>query len=529
MSIRNNISNSELCDVMKITFISFFLTFSLLLTAQSDTSWYRLYSMDSLESMFPSGLEPCGNDAVIVLNASGYFNDPPYHRTSLVRVDGRNGDILWQTKIAHNEVAESSDFFFLTKGLIRLKDGSFVVLFDTQTEEGKIGFVVNRIASDGSILWHRDYGIFQEDIWPIANGLGIGPDSMSFVVIAERTDLENPSDSIHIFHINEEGEILTHLKLRTGLDFYSDYCPVVMLDDSSIVVGFNLGNFDFEAHKLLRHYSYKGQTLLTKVSWDLGYWTDLKLHPSGNIVAVSQSFSGDWQNSEIHGLRTTLYSPQLDTLWSRVYNHFELPYYYREEDYPGPVSFDPDGNILVSGSGSAYNGVQPAHLVKYNLEGELQWTKRIGIGPDEALGGGVDEVGGKVVFMPQGILLVGSMLDVNDMLLIRLDSAGCVNETYCDTDFLLGLRDELQKDFLIFNLSPNPSKDFVEFSISEDYFNLLAKPRIDLVDITGRVVSSFYLYEYHQQLDLSSLPNGFYFGVLESKGSPVGFQKLVKW
>lgn len=514
---------------MRISLLYLFLSFGFVLSAQSDTSWYRLYSMDSLESMFPSGLEPCGNDAVIVLNASAYFNNPPYHRTSLVRVDGRNGDILWQTKIAHNEVAESSDFFFLTKGLIRLKDGSFVVLFDTQTEEGKIGFVVNRIASDGSILWYRDYGIFQEDIWPIANGLGIGPDSMSFVVIAKRTDLENPSDSIHIFHINEEGEIINHLKLRTGLDFYSDYCPVVMLDDSSIVVGFNLGTFDFEANKLLKQYSYTGQILKTKASWDLGYWTDLKLHASGNIVAVSQSFSGNWQNSEIHGLRTTLYSPQLDTLWSRVYNHFELPYYYREEDYPGPVSFDPEGNILVSGSGSAYNGVKPAHLVKYNQVGELLWTKRIGIGPDMELGGGVQEVGGKIVFMPHGILLVGSMLDVNDMLLIRLDSNGCIDETICDTDFLLKLDNQSQKINIDFNIFPNPTSSEIEVSINEDYFHLLEKPIIELFDMTGRMLSSFNLSETNQNFHIEQIPNGIYVTVLKSRGSPIRIQKLVKW
>lgn len=507
--------------------IALLMSFSVFLVGQSDTSWYRHYVMDSLETMFPTGSEPCENDAVLVINASGYFNDPPYNRSALVRVDGENGDILWQTKIQHNPFAESSGIFFLTKGLIRLLDGTFIVLFDTQTENGNIGFVVQRIAADGSILWHKDYGISGEDIWPIADGLGIGPDSMSFVVIAERTDLENPYDSICFYHINEEGDVLNQLKLSTGLDFYSDYCPVVMLEDSSFVVGFNLGTFNFEANKLLRQFSYTGQTLKTIIAWDFGFWTDLKRHPSGNIVAVSQSFSGEWQNSEIHGLRTTLYSPHLDTLWSRVYNHFELPYYYREEDYPGPVSFDPKGNILVSGSGSAYNGVKPAHLIKYNIDGEVLWVKRIGIGPD--LGGGVQEVGGKIVFMPRGILLVGSMLDVNDMLLIRLDSAGCINETTCDTDFLLGLRNEPQKDFLVFKLSPNPTKYSVEFSISEDYFHTLIKPKIDLFDMTGRILSSFSIDESQQQLNISSLPSGVYLGILESQGRPVSFQKLIKW
>ena len=511
-------------SLVQLTTLLLFI--SIYCNAQSDTSWYRHYVMDSLETMFPAGYEYCESDAVLVINASGYFNDPPYNRSALIRIDGKNGDLLWQTQIQHNSHADSSDYFFLSKGLIRLHDGSFIVLFDTQTEDGKTGFVINKIASNGSIIWHKDFGIPGQDIYPLANGLGIGPDSMSFVVIAQRTDLENPYDSIHFYHINEEGDVLNHLKLSTGLDFYSEYCPVVMLEDSSFVVGFNLGTFNFEANKLLRQFSYIGQPLKTNIAWDFGYWIDLKRHPSGNIVAISQSFSGEWQNSEIHGLRTTLYSPQLDTLWSRVYNHFELPYYYREEDYPGPVSFDPEGNILVSGSGSAYNGVKPAHLIKYNIDGEVLWVKRIGIGPD--LGGGVQEVGGKIVFKPGGILLVGSMLDVNDMLLIRLDSAGCISDTSCDTDFLLGTKEEPQRAFLGFKLLPNPSTGSVEFFISAEYFQSLVNPKICIVDMIGRKVSTFSLDDSQKQVNLSFLPNGIYFCVLESNGSPEGLQKLIK-
>ncbi len=508
-----------------ILFTALLLSIPIICNGQSDTSWYRLHVMDSFETAFPSGLEPCGNDAVLIVNASGYPNDPPYHRSALARIDGENGNILWQTRIVHNPVAENSDNFFLTKGLIRLQDGSFIVLFDTQTENGNIGFTIHRIASDGKMLWHKDFGILKEDIWPIANGLGIGPDSMSFVVIAQRTDLENRYDSIHIYHINEDGDVLNHLDLGTGLAFYSQYCPVVMLQDSSFVVGFNLGDFNFEAYKLLRHYSYTGQTLKTNIAWDFGFWTDLKRHPSGNIVAISQSFSGEWDNRQENGLRTTLYSPHIDTIWSRVYNQFDLPYYYRELDYPGPVSFDPGGNILVSGSGSAYNGVKPAHLIQYNITGEAQWVKRIGIGPD--LAGGVQEIGGKIVFTPRGILLVGSMLDVNDMLLIRLDSSGCINEA-CDTDFLLGTENELNRDAFVFKLYPNPATSSVVFSISAEYFQSLIKSKIYFVDMTGRRVATFSLDESQKQLNLSSLPTGVYFCVLESKGKPVGIQKAVK-
>jgi len=389
-----------------------------------DTSWYRHYDMDSLEIMFPTGLEPCGNDAVVLISASAYFNDPPSLRSALVRIDGENGDILWQTRIIHNPVAEVSEIFFFNKGLLRLRDGSFIVLFDTRTENGDIGFVINRIGADGSVLWHKDYGISGQDIYPFYNGLGIGPDSMSFVVTALRLDVANQFEKINIYHLNEDGDVVNLLSLNTDLEFYSQYSPVAMLGDSSFVIGFNLGNnLDFEGLKLLSQFNYSGQNTKTYSAWDFGWWNELKRHPSGKLVAVSQSFSGNWDNRESHGLRTTLFSPQLDTIWSRVYNQFELPYYYRELDYPGPVSFDAQGNILVTGSGSAYDGVKPAHLIKYDISGETQWVKRIGIEPD--LVGGVQEVGGKIVFQSDGILLVGSLLDVNAMLLIRLDSAGC--------------------------------------------------------------------------------------------------------
>ncbi len=501
-------------------------SWSNLLTAQSDTSWHRHYVMDSFEIMSPAGLEQCGNDAVVFIMASPPSNIQPLNTSALLRIDGENGDILWQTRLAHNPVAEASQIYFFKKGLIRLRDGSFIVLVDTKTESGDVGFALHRIADNGALLWHKDFGTPGEDILANGAGLGIGPDSMSFVVTARRLDIENPSSSLVLYYIDQGGEILNHLDLDTGIQYYSQLSPVAVLADSSFVVSLNHGFLDLHAPKWLRHISYTGQTLRTHAAWDFGWWSDLQRHPSGNIVAVSQAFTGTWENREKHGMRTTMYGPNLDTIWSKVYNHFDGPFYYDEIDFPGPVSFDEEGNILVSGNGSAYGKVTPAHLIMYNTNGNPKWVKRIGVGED--VGGYLQYIYGKIAFQHNGILLVGSNI-LNGMLLIRLDSIGCAIQPECNIDILLDTEEESEVTYLAFQLSPNPATDEVAVSLSVDNFQLLKKPRIHLVDMTGRVVTSYSLNDENQQLNLTYIPKGIYIAMLESSGRMVGIQKLVIW
>jgi hypothetical protein len=492
---------------------------------QSDTSWYRHYVMDSLETMFPAGIEHSGNDAVLVIGASGKFNDPPDNRNALLRIDGRNGNILWHTRLTQNPVAEASHEFFFIRGLIRLQDGSFIILTNTITETNDIGFSVHRILANGSILWQNDYGTVTQDILANAGGLGIGPDSLSFVVSARRLDTLNQSSTIILYHIDDDGEVLNHLSLNTGLNFYSELSPIVMMEDSSFIVGFNLGNFDLSAQKLLRHINYSGQNIQTHTAWDSGWWSDLKRHQTGQVVAISQAFK-DYDNRHKNGLRTTLYTNSLDTVWSMIYNNISGPLFYSEIDFPGSVSFDSQGNILSTGDGSANGGVKPAHLIKYNIDGEILWIKRVGIGSE--VGGYLQAISGKIAFQENGILLAGSNI-LNGVLLVRLDSTGCIIESDCETDILLSSTDVPNNLTFEFRVLPNPANDAIEVSLNEDVFQTLIDPTILIIDIAGHILSSFPLQDCCQQIDLSAIPQGMYLISLQSKGYPLSLQKIIKW
>lgn len=305
-----------------------------------------------------------------------------------------------------------------------------------------------------------------------------------------------------------------------------DLSPIVMVTDSSFVVGLNLGVIDISAPKWIKHFSYNGQSIHTYVAWDFGWWSELKRHPNGQIVAQSQSFSGEWSDRQKHGLRTTLYTSELDTIWSKVYNHCDWPLYYQETDFPGGLSFDANGNILAIGDGAAFNGVRGAHLISYTIDGELNWIKRLGIKDD--LAGYVQAIGGRIAFHPNGILLVGP-ISVNEMLLVRLDSSGCIFESDCDTDFLLNTEEELIESNLDFRLFPNPTADQTNIYMTNDQFQLLTRPKIHIVDFLGRLWVTSPLIGPNQELDLSSLPAGVYLVTVESKEGVLGSQKLVKW
>ena len=495
---------------------------SLSLPAQENTSWIRRYELDTFETLFPSGFEQCGEDAVLMMNATGFPDEPLVNKTMLVRIDGQNGDLIWQTRLDHNHVADSSQYFFFNRGMVTLRDGSFMILMQTVTENNDVGFALHRITSDGEVLWHKDYGTPGQDI--NAAALGLGPDSMSVAVTSRRLDVPDQSSLLYIYHIDGDGVVLNELQLTTHLGYYSEDTPITMLNDSSFVIGLNLANFDFEGVKMLWHVDYNGEILKAETAWDLGFWAEVKRHPTGNVVVTSQSHTGDWSNREKHGLRTTMYTSTLDTIWSRIYNHFDWPFFYNEIDFPGPFSFDTQGNILVSGDGSAYNGVRPAHLVMYDVNGATLWEKRIGIEP--TVGEYVQSIGGKIVFDQRGMLLVGSNI-VNGILLIRLDSAGCVINEPCETEILLPVEDEMITSVVSFKLSPNPAIDHVDISMSVDLFKSIDKPVIHVIDLAGRKLHSSFLTNSDQKIQLDNLHPGMYMIILKAGEHEIGIQKLI--
>ena len=496
------------------------------LRGQHDTSWIRHFVMDSIASMLPSGTEPCGDDAVMIIGSATHLDIYPTNRSALVRIDGDNGDILWQTRLEHNTLAEESGEFFFIKGLIRLKDGSYIVVVNTITENHDYGFAIHRIDTNGTVIWHKDYGEIGQDILANIYGVGISPDSMSFVVTARRLDISVPSSSLLMYHIDATGEIVQDLNLATNLSFYAEDSPVVMLSDSSFVVGFHNANFSLQATKLLRRYSYHGQLLHTHTAWDYGWWSDIKMHPSGDIVAISQANTGESENRHKHGMRTTMYTPNLDTIWSDVYNHYAGPLFYREFDFPGPISFDTHGNILSMGEGSAFNGVRPAHLVMYSVEGERLWIKRIGFSED--VGGFLQGITGKIAFPSGGVLFAGSNIGTG-VLLARLDSSECIIGEVCDTNIFVSIDEEPGKLAFDFQVRPNPAIDQVEIFITDDQFQALIKPGLHVHDITGRRIISSALTAPRQEIKLQALPPGMYIAILESMGKPIGFRKLLKY
>lgn len=497
---------------------------SLSLPAQENISWIRRYELDTLEILFPSGYEQCGEDAVLMMNATGFPEEPLVNKTMLVRIDGQNGDLIWQTRLDHNPVADSSQLFFFSRGMARLRDGSYLILMQTVTENNDGGFALYRITSDGEVLWHKDYGTSGQEILVNNEALGLGPDSMSVAVTARRLDIPDPSSLLYIYHIDADGVVLNELQLTTHLAYYSENTPITMLNDSSFVIGLNLANFDFEGVKMLWHVDYKGEILKAESAWDLGFWAEIKRHPTGNVVVTSQTNTGEASNRDKHGLRTTMYTSTLDTIWSRIYNHYELPFYYREYDFPGPFSFDAEGNILVSGDGSAYNGVRPAHLVMYDVDGNTLWKKRIGIEP--TVGEFVQSIGGKIVFDQHGILLVGSNI-VNGIQLIRLDSNACVINEPCETEILLPVEEEMIPSVVSFKLSPNPAIDHVNISMPVDLFKSLDNPVFHVIDLTGRALHSSILTNSDQEIQLDNLHPGMYMIILKAGEHEIGIQKLI--
>lgn len=127
------------------------------------------------------------------------------------------------------------------------------------------------------------------------------------------------------------------------------------------------------------------------------------------------------------------------------------------------------------------------------------------------------------------ILAVGNMLyDLqSDMLIMRVDSNGCLNSSECDEVIhinTLTSTGNISTDVERVSLYPNPVRDILQIELESNTYQL----EIEILNITGRIVANAFLTNGRGEVNTAQLPGGIYWISIKQDGRIMATGKFVK-
>ena len=257
-----------------------------------------------------------------------------------------------------------------------------------------------------------------------------------------------------------------------------------------------------------------------------GRTRDLKLHPNGNLVYLSEERNPPM--FERGGVRIQMLTPGLDTLWSYLFNDFEFPNILIEGAEAHNISIHPDGRILVSGSGAP----KGMHLLCFSPERALQWVREVVVDKPEPFF--YQQRINHAVWTADGHILIDGYIYGQDtaqnyiskLFLLKVDSVGCL-EPGCESTNILPASEAAPENKDCWRVSPDPTGRVFTIGYGGNCQPGDRIDRLELFDNRGRCVKKYQVGKYFPfELDLENLPAGIYY-VCGGEGRRTVFAKKI--
>ena len=127
------------------------------------------------------------------------------------------------------------------------------------------------------------------------------------------------------------------------------------------------------------------------------------------------------------------------------------------------------------------------------------------------------------------IMAVGRIRNItNDMLIIHVDSNGCLDPNDCEEVIGVDITtrvQELTEDLRRFNVYPNPTSGLLHIDMNASGIPPL---RYTIMDVPGTNLLEGWLDLSSSNINVAILPNGVYFLYLYEDGKLYGVQKFIK-
>ncbi len=315
-------------------------------------------------------------------------------------------DTVWTKRFGGNRWDEGSS-------VRRLDDGGYIITGYSASFGDALGdFYVVRTDYHGNTIWENTYG---GNDWDWAYCLATAP-AGGFVTVGYSQSFGEGIGTIYFIKINGGGQI--EWTKTYGSQFNDDARCVQRTKQHGIGNGYIICGWTHHPEYMRDVYlirtDYDGDTLWTKRygedNDELGYWVSQT--PDYGYVVTGAVRYNDNLCTDMYLLKTDPYG---NTLWSRNYGgeNYECAYQVIQDYHSG-------GYVLIGESKSFGTGDYDIYMVKTDAEGDTVWTRTYG-GPG-------DEHGYKVLYEPDGYVIVGSTESYGagdfDIWLIKTDVDG---------------------------------------------------------------------------------------------------------
>ena len=421
------------------------------------------------------------------------------------------GDIVWRKRLQYPAYAHADIGGYRVWGLAVAKDNSVYALTSVQNET-KIGeFLLNKFNADGELLWFNTYGFQDTTVHGKGYGITLNSDSLGVTITGGGVDTVNGVDlykKYAIVKVDSSGSLvwkrLLDVPLVPWFGSVGQFSPIVSMPDGSYRICYD--NFVSTANEdYLAVLDSLGNLQSTYKSPFKDKTADIGYHPNGNVVYLSHFLNPPLFPHEWGGIRVTMMTPQLDTVWSRLFNDLAQPYVFFENGYVQNLSIAPDGRILAFGYQTYYG-----FLVCYSPDGQLLWSRVVSLedfGPLEIDG---------AVWTPDGGILVDGYLweGVGDysarIFLLKLGGDGCwdpgCDETILTQEIVATHEPVSMGEGEALRVSPNPANEKIVIS------NISGKGAIEMASVLGKAIFSATLDGQESiSVNIADFPTGIYF------------------
>ena len=310
-----------------------------------DTLWTRTYggalSDDSATAVVLT------DDGGFVLAANGEF--------SILKSDS-NGNVVWTAQVP----ATLSD-------IERTEGGGFVVA-GSASDSGNFAshFYLARLDESGSLLWSRMYG--DSLLIAGAEAVAVTPDG-GFVLVGTTVN-EYMWSNVLVVATDSNGDTLW--TARSGGMFDDEGGHDVQVDGNEIIYvaghtnPYPSGHYMYGSRSTVDGQSLGGIMYTWSDSWSRA--NAVAVRPDGSYLLAGYQYT-PWDP------QTTLYVAEISPsdVFVRPFTAGGLAF-----DEAFDVKLFPDGGCLAAGYSDSFEGFGTMYLVKFGVDGEVEWQKTVG-------------------------------------------------------------------------------------------------------------------------------------------------------
>ncbi|PLX10756.1 MAG: hypothetical protein C0598_09750 [Marinilabiliales bacterium] len=372
-------------------------------------------------------------------------------------------------------------------------DGGYIIVGDVwDYGYSLLDIIVIKLDYDGNIIWQNLYGTHSKDI-----GFdGIELEDKSIAILGYTRDID-PFGDILLIKTDKDGNEIWRNNFGTPYDDYG--IEVITFDtDKFLIIGTKAGFYDdvyatyFNSHDadiMLICCDKNGNELWQKTYGGYGHDFGYSIVTEGESIYICGSTQSNGNGSFDMILLKT--DNEGNELWSKTYGGSEY-------DYGISMVNNSEGGLYLSGTTKSFgqNLSPDYYLIKTDYEGNEIWNLTFG-------GDLIENVYKAFSTADSGVILIGKTNSFGngyfDILLVKVDKNGIIE------NLISGIDSTFISDIQLY---PNPVSDqgrFRNLSTTE-----IPELYIEIVSMSGRVISSFKVVAPDYSFNTNYLGSGFY-------------------